>query len=92
VNVVDVPELCTFIVPSVARRGSVTVAVSTGGLSPSLAKALRERIEGVLPASLGRLARSAGARRRVLLRSLPASSRRTQLLKALGRLSKAGAR
>lgn len=92
VNVVDVPELCTFTVPSVARRGRVTVAVSTGGLSPSLARALRLRIEALLPAALGRLARSVGARRRRLLRALPPSSRRTQLLKALARLPEAGAR
>ncbi len=89
VNVVDVPGLCTFIVPSVARRGSVTVAVSTGGLSPSLARALRARIEAVLPASLGRLARSVGGRRRVLLRSLPPSPKRTHLLRSLARLPRA---
>jgi siroheme synthase-like protein len=83
VNVVDVPELCSFIVPSVARRGPVTVAVSTQGLSPSLAKALRARLEAWLPASLGALARSLGRRRRAILRSMPPSSERTRRLKAL---------
>jgi siroheme synthase-like protein len=92
VNVVDVPELCTFTVPSVARRGAVTVAVSTGGLSPSLAKALRERIESMLPGGLGRLARAAGARRRRVLRSLPPSPARAKLLKGLVRLPRAEAR
>ncbi len=37
-NVVDVTHLCTFIAPSVARRGDVTVATSTGGASPALAR------------------------------------------------------
>ena len=44
-NVVDRPEWCTFIVPSVARRGDLTVAVSTGGGSPALARRVREEIE-----------------------------------------------
>jgi len=48
VNTVDKPELCTFIVPSVLRRGGVTVAISTGGRSPSMAAALRTRIETVI--------------------------------------------
>ena len=44
-NVVDVTHLCTFIAPSVARRGEVTVATSTGGASPALARTFRKKIE-----------------------------------------------
>jgi siroheme synthase-like protein len=43
-NVADVPELCNFILPAVHREGTITVAVSTGGASPALAKQLREQI------------------------------------------------
>jgi precorrin-2 dehydrogenase/sirohydrochlorin ferrochelatase len=45
VNIVDVPARCSFIVPSVFRRGDLLVAVSTGGKSPALARRLREEIE-----------------------------------------------
>lgn len=43
-NVVDVTHLCTFIAPSVVRRGEVTVATTTGGASPALARKFREEL------------------------------------------------
>jgi precorrin-2 dehydrogenase/sirohydrochlorin ferrochelatase len=49
VNIVDVPRYCTFILPSILRRGKLTVAVSTEGASPSLAKRIRQQLEEVLP-------------------------------------------
>ncbi len=48
-NVEDVTHLCTFIYPSVVRRGDVTVAVSTGGASPALARKFREMLSGTSP-------------------------------------------
>ena len=56
VNVIDRPELSTFIVPAIVDRGDVVVAIGTGGASPVLARRLRERIEALLPARIGALA------------------------------------
>ncbi len=55
VNIVDDPQKCTFILPSILERGDLTFAVSTGGNSPALARYLREELEaryGVEYASL----------------------------------------
>jgi siroheme synthase-like protein len=49
VNCADDPARCDFILPSVLRRGPLTVSVSTGGASPTVAHLVREELEAVLP-------------------------------------------
>ncbi len=45
VNVVDSPKECSFILPSIIRRGDLTISISTGGISPALAKKIRQDLE-----------------------------------------------
>jgi precorrin-2 dehydrogenase/sirohydrochlorin ferrochelatase len=49
VNSADDPPNCDFILPAVVRRGSVQIAITTGGRSPALARHLRQRIETLIP-------------------------------------------
>lgn len=56
VNVVDQPELCTYITPAIVDRNPMLVAISSSGSSPVLVRMLREQIEKTLPDGYGRLA------------------------------------
>lgn len=56
VNVVDRPALSDFTMPAIVERGPVTVAISTGGAAPVLARQVRGLIETALPKNLGQLA------------------------------------
>lgn len=71
VNVVDRPGLGTFIVPAVIDRDPVTVAVSSAGTAPVLARSLRARIEALLPSRVGALAAFAGSFRDAVKAKLP---------------------
>jgi uroporphyrin-III C-methyltransferase/precorrin-2 dehydrogenase/sirohydrochlorin ferrochelatase len=76
INVVDAPELCTFIFPSIVDRAPLTIAVSSSGESPVLARFLRRKIESMVPAAYGSLAQFAGRLRERVKRQLPADTPR----------------
>jgi uroporphyrin-III C-methyltransferase / precorrin-2 dehydrogenase / sirohydrochlorin ferrochelatase len=82
VNVVDRPELCDFTTPSILERGPVLVAVATGGVSAGLAKALRLRLESLLPAALGPLAEGLNAARSAIRARWPDPAERRRVLDA----------
>lgn len=69
VNVVDEPSLCSFQSPSVVERGPLTIAISSSGHAPVIARRLRERIETLFDPSLGALV-SLAARYRRIIRTL----------------------
>ncbi|WP_297202472.1 siroheme synthase CysG [uncultured Pluralibacter sp.] len=76
VNVVDDRPLCTFIFPSIVDRTPLIVAISSGGTAPVLARLLREKLEALLPASLGPMARIAGEWRERIKTRLTTVARR----------------
>jgi len=82
VNVVDRPELCDFTTPSILDRDPLLIAIGTGGASAGLAKHVRLRLERVLPATLGALARALEAARPVLRARLPDGAARRRAVDA----------
>jgi uroporphyrin-III C-methyltransferase/precorrin-2 dehydrogenase/sirohydrochlorin ferrochelatase len=80
VNVVDRPEYCDFTTPAIVDRSPVLIAVGTGGASAGMAKAIRQRIEALLPANLGGFAKAvADAREAIRFRWPEAADRRRAL-------------
>ncbi len=49
INVVDNPKLCTFVFPSIVKRGDLVIGISTSGSCPTFSKKMREKLEGIIP-------------------------------------------
>jgi len=82
VNAVDRPALSDFTFPAIIDRDPVLVAIGTGGASAGLAKALRQRLEALLPAGLGELARGLSAAREAIRARWPDAGRRRRAIDA----------
>jgi uroporphyrin-III C-methyltransferase/precorrin-2 dehydrogenase/sirohydrochlorin ferrochelatase len=80
VNAVDRPDWCDFTLPAILDRDPVLVAIGTGGASAGLAAALRQRLEALLPTSLGGLATALNAARAAIRAKLPDSEDRRRAL------------
>ena len=61
VNVVDQPDLCSFIMPSIVDRSPIVVAISSGGASPILTRKLKELNETMIPGRIDKLAELLGS-------------------------------
>jgi uroporphyrin-III C-methyltransferase/precorrin-2 dehydrogenase/sirohydrochlorin ferrochelatase len=87
VNAVDDPANATAFLSGVVRRGGVTLAISTSGDAPGLTSLLREALDSILPADLGRWVAEARAQRAIWRRrAVPMGERKPLLLRALNRL------
>jgi uroporphyrin-III C-methyltransferase / precorrin-2 dehydrogenase / sirohydrochlorin ferrochelatase len=82
VNVVDRPEHCDFTTPAIIDRDPVLIAVGTGGASAGMAKAIRQRIEALLPQGLGKLAMSVSEARDAIRTRFPGAADRRRALDA----------
>lgn len=82
VNAVDRPALCDFTTPAIIDRDPVLIAIGTGGASAGLAKALRQRLEGLFPARLGELARALDAARAAIRARWPDGPERRRAIDA----------
>lgn len=80
VNAVDRPQLCDFTLPAIIDRDPVIIAIGTGGASAGLAKALRQRLESMLPSSLGGIATALQSLRASLRMRWPDARDRRQVI------------
>jgi precorrin-2 dehydrogenase len=83
VNVVDTPSLCNFIVPSVIRRGHLTIAVSTSGVSPALSKSIRKELEKLYGHEFAEYLRTLKKIREKAMKEIKNEKNRVNFLKSL---------
>ena len=79
VNVVDQPADCTFTVPSIFRRGPLTIAISTNGASPALSKKIRKDLEKTYGKEFGEFLRLMSKMRQEAIRKIPSQRLRKSL-------------
>ncbi len=83
VNVVDRPELCSFITPATIDRNPITIAISSSGAAPVLARLIRAKIEALIPPAYGRLALLAERFKQQIRVKWPDLAQRRRLLETL---------
>ncbi len=84
VNVVDMPDLGNFIVPSTVERGALSIAISTGGASPALSRSIRKELEKLYDREFSLYTKFIERLRKRIIREIPNRTKRKRILKALG--------
>lgn len=84
INVVDDPQHCSFFVPAVVRRGSLSLAISTAGKSPMYARKLKEQLQEIVTAEYGEFVEMLGEVREEVKRAYPEDiDKRREIFKSL---------
>jgi precorrin-2 dehydrogenase/sirohydrochlorin ferrochelatase len=83
INVIDNPSEGNFIVPSIVRRGPLTIAISTEGISPAMAKAIRKELEKQYDSEFGRYLKFLESMRKKALNEIKDKKERERFLKSL---------
>lgn len=83
VNVVDVPELCNFIVPSVVHRGPFQIAISTSGAAPAVAKRVRKRLSAEFGDDWGTYVALLGEVRALVMERVPDPAERKRMFESM---------
>ncbi|MBI5187530.1 MAG: bifunctional precorrin-2 dehydrogenase/sirohydrochlorin ferrochelatase [Nitrospirae bacterium] len=82
-NVVDMPSQCNFIVPSIVRRGPLTIAISTSGTSPAMARAIRRDLEKLYGPEFANYLKLLGKIRKKAIKEVPDKKKRAEFFKSL---------
>lgn len=80
VNVVDAPEECTFLFPSVVKKGDISIGINTGAQSPLVSKQIRKDIEQAVPDYYAEIAMQMGKLRAYLRAHVPEEKQRRNIL------------
>lgn len=83
VNVVDRPELCSFIVPSTITRGELCISISTGGASPAVAKKIRKELETIFGVEYEKYLDLLTKMRSIAMSDIKDSAKRRKVLRRL---------
>ncbi|MEY8355759.1 bifunctional precorrin-2 dehydrogenase/sirohydrochlorin ferrochelatase [Lachnospiraceae bacterium 54-53] len=83
VNVVDVQEECTYIFPALIREGDITVGISTGGSSPTIAQYLKKKFKQSIPSGFGDLAAQLGSYRDMVKEKVDSLPVRKEIFKTM---------